>query len=58
MLYSGCLGVFQGVKRVYKDMPDICIDVPTAYMQLERLGNKMFTQGILSQALLKDLPVR
>ena len=50
--------VFQGIKRIYEDMPDICIDVPTAYSLLERFGNKMFDMGILNEELAKDMPNR
>lgn len=48
----------QGVKRLYDDMPDICLDVPAAYCLLERLGTKLHREGVLSDALLKVMPSR
>lgn len=49
---------FQGMKRVFEDMPDICLDVPAAYTLLEHLGNKMYTVGILTEEIYKELPAR
>lgn len=46
----------QGLKRIIEDMPDICLDVPSAYVYLERFGNKCYTAGLVSDALLKELP--
>lgn len=48
----------QGMKRVFEDMPDICLDVPAAYTLLEHLGNKMYTVGILTEEIYKELPAR
>jgi len=48
----------KGVKRLYDDMPDICLDVPAAYCLLERLGNKLHNAGVLNDALYKEMPVR
>ena len=48
----------QGVHRIYEDMPDICIDVPTAYTLLERIANKLHAAGVMSDSLMKDLPSR
>jgi len=39
-------------------MPDICIDVPAAYTALEKLGNKLHDEGIMSEYLYKEMPVR
>ena len=52
------LSAKQGVKRIFDEMPDICIDVPAAYSVLEKMGDKMFQLGVLSEALYKDLPAR
>ena len=35
-------------------MPDICIDVPAAYTVLEKMGDKMYQLGVLSEAQYKD----
>lgn len=48
----------KGVRRVYGDMPDICLDVPAAYSLLDRLGSKMTVEGLLSDDLIKEMPVR
>ena len=50
--------ILQGIKRIFDEMPDICIDVPAAYTVLEKMGDKMFQLGVLSEALYKDLPAR
>lgn len=46
------------MKRIFNEMPDICIDVPAAYSVLEKMGDKMFQSGVLSEALYKDLPAK
>ena len=43
---------------MFYDMPDICVDVPAAYALLERLGNKLHAQGILSTKLMNIMPNR
>ncbi|KAK2163691.1 hypothetical protein LSH36_75g08009 [Paralvinella palmiformis] len=50
--------IYQGAKRLFEDMPDICIDVPAAYTALEKLGNKLHDEGIMSEYLYKEMPVR
>ena len=46
--------ILQGIKRIFDEMPDICIDVPAAYTVLEKMGDKMFQLGVLSEALYKS----
>ena len=46
------------MRRIYDSMPEISIDVPTAYVLLEKLGEKMNKNHLLTAALLKDLPAR
>ncbi|CAD5111555.1 DgyrCDS854 [Dimorphilus gyrociliatus] len=48
----------QGMKRVFEEMCEICIDVPAAYVLLEHLANKMKSSGILSDRLYQELPSR
>lgn len=48
----------QGIKRVFEEMPEICIDVPAAYVLLEHVANKMRNCGILSAKLYQELPSR
>ena len=46
------------MKRVFDDMPDICIDVPAAYTLLEQLGGQLYQHGCLSEAIYKEMPAR
>lgn len=48
----------QGFRRVYDAMPDICLDVPNAYVILERFANLCNKEGVLSPSLLKEVPQR
>jgi programmed cell death protein 4 len=48
----------KGMSRIIDNMPDICLDVPAAYGILERVGNKMYAEGILPESIYKDLPAR
>ena len=57
-LLDSCTVMFQGVRRIFDSMPEICIDVPTAYTLLDSLGEKMDKHNLLSVELLKDLPSR
>jgi len=50
-LKKGCL-------RLFYDMPEICVDVPAAYALLERLGNKLYMEGVLDDALMREMPTR
>lgn len=46
----------KGVRRLSDEMPDICLDVPAAYSLLDRLAAKLQVEGVLSDALMKELP--
>ncbi len=46
------------MNRIIEEMPDVCIDVPAAYNVLEKMGDKMFQMGVLSESMYKDLPTR
>ena len=48
----------QGMKRVFDDMPDICLDVPAAYSLLEQLGGQLYQHGCFPEALYKEMPAR
>lgn len=48
----------KGMLRLYSDMPDICVDVPIAYILLDRLANKLSDAGLLEGILSKELPSR
>ncbi|XP_067132995.1 programmed cell death protein 4-like [Centruroides vittatus] len=47
-----------GFERVYNEMADICIDVPPAYVILEKFVNKCHNCGFLPQELVKNIPSR
>ena len=48
----------QGFQRVYDDIADISLDIPLAYMILERFVNRCCNLGLLSEKMLKNLPTR
>jgi len=61
-LYTSCLvtpdQMKQGFKRVFDDLPDICIDVPAAYSLIDRFANKAQSCGIINEELVKEIPMR
>lgn len=48
----------QGFQRVYDDIQDISIDIPLAYIILERFVQRCYNLGILSEKMMKNLPSR
>lgn len=48
----------QGFQRVYDDIQDISIDIPLAYIILERFAQRCHNLGVLSEKMLKNLPSR
>lgn len=50
--------VVQGFRRVYEAMPDLCLDVPAAYVILEKYATACYKAGVLSAELLQELPQR
>lgn len=48
----------QGFQRVYDDIQDISIDIPLAYIILERFVHRCHNIGLLSEKMLKNLPSR
>ncbi|ELU07784.1 hypothetical protein CAPTEDRAFT_170810 [Capitella teleta] len=46
----------KGIRRLSDDMPDICLDVPSAYSLLDRLASKLQVEGVLTDDLMKELP--
>lgn len=48
----------KGFRRVYDDIQDISLDIPLAYIILERFVQRCFKLGILSDKMIKDLPTR
>ncbi|GAB1604305.1 programmed cell death protein 4-like [Argonauta hians] len=65
LLKSLCVAVIitpeqmaQGFRRVYEAMPDICLDVPAAYVILEKFVTMCFKAGFLSKELYHEVPQR
>lgn len=50
--------VVQGFRRVYEAMPDLCLDVPAAYVILEKFAAACYKAGVLSTELYQELPQR
>ncbi|XP_061177864.1 programmed cell death protein 4-like [Saccostrea echinata] len=48
----------QGFRRVYDALPDIVLDVPSAYTLLERFAEMCHREGVITTALLRELPQR
>jgi programmed cell death protein 4 len=46
----------RGMRRVFDDIPDINLDVPAAYTLLEELVSRLKVEGVVGEALVKDLP--
>jgi programmed cell death protein 4 len=48
----------RGFQRVYDDLPDIYLDIPLAYIILERFAQRCSNLGVLSEKMVKNLPSR
>lgn len=48
----------QGFRRVFDELPDLCLDVPNAYTLLERFAAIVHKEGVLSEDLYRELPQR
>lgn len=48
----------RGFIRVYDDLHDISMDVPLAYIILDRFVDRCYKQGFLTEIILKKLPSR
>lgn len=48
----------QGFQRVYDDMPDIVLDVPLAYIMLDRFIERCGRARFLSEKIIKNMPSR
>lgn len=48
----------QGFQRVYEDMPDIVLDVPLAYIMLDRFIERCGRAKFLSEKIIKGMPSR
>lgn len=48
----------QGFQRVFDDMADICLDVPLAYIMLDRFMDRCYKEGFLTDTIMKNMPTR
>jgi programmed cell death protein 4 len=48
----------EGFNRVYEDMPQISLDVPTAYTVLEKFVKRCLAEKIIPDAVARKMPVR
>lgn len=48
----------QGFQRVFDDMPDIVLDVPLAYIMLDRFVERCSRAAFLSEKIVKNMPSR
>jgi hypothetical protein len=54
----GFISVLQGIKRLYGDIDEICLDVPAGHVLLEQIVNKLHSQNVLSSDLALAMPAR
>lgn len=47
-----------GVRRVYTELPDLQLDVPAAYVLMERFLADAVTAGFLPKKLAAEMPVK
>lgn len=48
----------QGFQRVYDDMTDIVLDVPLAYIMLDRFVDRCHSRGFLTEKIVAKMPSR
>lgn len=48
----------QGFQRVFDDLPDIVLDIPLAYIMLDRFIERAGPAGFLSEKTVKSMPSR
>uniref|UniRef100_A0A0B7A9Z6 Programmed cell death protein 4 n=1 Tax=Arion vulgaris TaxID=1028688 RepID=A0A0B7A9Z6_9EUPU len=48
----------QGFQRIFDNMTDICLDVPNAYLLLDKFATLCHRDGIISSDILNDVPQR
>lgn len=48
----------QGFQRVFDDIQDISIDIPLAYIILERFMARLHNMNVVSEKTMKNLPSR
>jgi programmed cell death protein 4 len=48
----------QGFQRIFDDIQDISLDIPLAYIILERFTQRCYNLGLVNDRMLKNLPSR
>jgi programmed cell death protein 4 len=48
--------IAQGIRRIYTMLSDISLDVPSAYLIMDRFIRQAYTKGFISHALVKEMP--
>lgn len=48
----------RGFIRVFDDLPDISVDIPLAYIILDRFVDRCYKEGFLTENIIKNLPSR
>lgn len=48
----------RGFQRVFDDMADICLDVPLAYIMLDRFIDRCYKEGFLTEKIVRNMPTR
>lgn len=48
----------RGFQRVFDDMADICLDVPLAYIMLDRFIDRCYKEGFITDTIIKKMPTR
>lgn len=48
----------RGFQRVFDDMQDICLDVPLAYITLDKFIERCYKEGFLTEAIMSRVPTR
>lgn len=43
---------------MFEEMPEISIDVPAAYILLEKFCNVLLRENVITDALVKEIPQR
>lgn len=58
MIIKCIYAILQGFQRVYDDMTDIVLDVPLAYILLDRFVERCNAAGFLTEKILANMPSR
>jgi programmed cell death protein 4 len=48
--------IASGIRRIYKQMSDISLDVPSAYLIMDRFLKQALASGFIANSLIKEMP--